>query len=47
MSFTNYDLRLPGEDKVLNTDDDLIVRDGLVMTVPEFESFKSSRTRVP
>ena len=40
VSFTNYDLRLPGEDKILNTDDDLIVRDGLIMTVPEFKEFK-------
>lgn len=47
VSFTNFELRLPGEDKVLNTDDDLIVRDGLVMTVPEYQSFISSRVRVP
>ena len=47
MSFTNYDLRLPGEDKVLNTDDDLIVRDGLVLTVSENQYFFPSRTRVP
>ena len=25
ISFTNYDLRLPGEDKILNNDDDLII----------------------
>lgn len=30
LTFTNYELRLPGADKVLNTEDDLIVRDGLV-----------------
>lgn len=30
LSFTNYDLRLPGYDKVLFTDDDLIVRDGVI-----------------
>lgn len=30
MSFTNYELRLPGEDKVLGTDDDFIVRDGII-----------------
>jgi type II secretory pathway pseudopilin PulG len=47
VSFTNYELRLPGEDKVLNTDDDLIVRDGLVMTIPEYHDFISSRNRVP
>jgi len=47
VSFTSYDLRLTGEDKVLNTDDDLIIHDGLVMTVPEYRDFTSSRTRVP
>jgi type II secretory pathway pseudopilin PulG len=31
VSFTSYELRLPGEDKIYNTDDDIIVRDGLVM----------------
>jgi hypothetical protein len=30
ISFTNYELHLPGADKVNGTDDDLIVRDGLV-----------------
>src|SRR2546423_10092591 len=35
ISFTNYDLRLPGEDKILYTDDDLMVSDGLVMTLTE------------
>lgn len=29
-SFTDYDLRLPGPDKIPGTDDDLIVRDGLI-----------------
>jgi hypothetical protein len=29
ISFTNYDLRLPGPDKLLNTEDDLIIRDGV------------------
>jgi hypothetical protein len=47
VTFTNYELRLPGEDKVLNTDDDLIVRDGLVMTLAEYKSFMASRTRLP
>jgi hypothetical protein len=28
--FTNYELRLPGVDKIMNTEDDLIVRDGVV-----------------
>jgi hypothetical protein len=29
LSFTDYELRLPGADKLLNTDDDLIVIDGV------------------
>ena len=44
VSFTNYELRLPGADKKLNTDDDLIVSDGLVMTVSEFAAYRASRT---
>lgn len=35
LSFTNYELRLPGPDKVLNTDDDLIVRDGVTYRTSE------------
>ena len=31
VSFTTYVLRVPGPDKLLNTDDDIIVRDGLIM----------------
>jgi hypothetical protein len=34
-------LRLPGADKKLNTDDDLMVRDGLIMTVSEFRVYTS------
>jgi hypothetical protein len=30
LSFTNYELTLPGVDKILGTEDDLIVRDGLI-----------------
>jgi hypothetical protein len=44
VSFTNYELRLPGPDKKLNTDDDLIVIDGLVMTASEFAAYRTSRT---
>ena len=47
VSFTNYDLRLPGADKKLNTDDDLIVSDGLVMTASEFAAYRSSRSSAP
>jgi hypothetical protein len=47
VSFTNYELRMPGEDKVLNTEDDLIVRDGLVLTLTEYKTFMTSRGRLP
>lgn len=47
VSFTNYELRLPGSDKKLNTDDDLMVRDGLIMTIPEFRDYIASRTSEP
>ena len=30
LAFTNYELRLPGVDKIMNSEDDLIVRDGVV-----------------
>jgi hypothetical protein len=45
ISFTNYDLRLPGEDKILGTDDDLIMRDGLIQKVSELPSAPSATTR--
>jgi hypothetical protein len=35
LSFTNYELRLAGIDKVLGTEDDLIVRDGLITKASE------------
>jgi hypothetical protein len=47
VSFTNYKLRLPGSDKKLNTDDDLIVEDGLVMTLPQFRDYVASRSSAP
>lgn len=31
ISFTNYELRLPGDDKKLNTADDWVMRDGLII----------------
>lgn len=30
VQFTDYELRLPGEDKILNTDDDWVMRNGVV-----------------
>jgi len=35
LSFTNYDLRLPGPDKVLRTEDDLLIRDGVIWKVSD------------
>jgi hypothetical protein len=35
VSFTSYELHLPGPDKVLNTEDDFIVTDGVVEKVSE------------
>lgn len=31
VSFTNYEIRLPGEDKILNTEDDWLMRDGVIL----------------
>jgi len=45
VSFTSYDLRLPGPDKVLNTDDDFIVHDGLVLKVSELPPSSSAATK--
>jgi hypothetical protein len=45
LSATNYELRLPGEDKVINNDDDLIVRDGVILTVAQsLEKIKPAAT---
>ena len=30
LAFTDYDLRLAGPDKVLGTDDDLVLRNGVI-----------------
>lgn len=35
ISFTNYELPLPGADKLLGTEDDLIVRDGVITKVAD------------
>lgn len=35
ISFTNYDLPLPGADKLMGTEDDLIVRDGVIIKASE------------
>jgi hypothetical protein len=33
LAFTNYVLRLPGEDKILGNEDDWVGRDGMIMKV--------------
>lgn len=35
LSFTNYELRLPGPDKVRGNEDDLVIRDGIISTSTE------------
>jgi hypothetical protein len=35
LSLTNYELQLPGADKLLGTEDDLIVRDGVIIQASE------------
>ena len=35
LSFTNYELRLPGADKLTGTEDDLILRDGVITKVAD------------
>lgn len=47
VSFTSYKLRLPGADKILNTDDDVIVEDGLIRPASELSSPSSAKTRTP
>jgi hypothetical protein len=49
VSFTSYELHLAGEDKILNTDDDIIVRDGLVMKASDStrRSPTASHSNVP
>lgn len=51
LSFTNYVLPLPGADKLLGTDDDLIVRDGVITKAADTPrrgvSSSTSQTRKP
>jgi hypothetical protein len=45
VSFTIYELRLPGEHKLLGTDDDFIMRDGLIMKASDPPPSSSGATR--
>ena len=52
LSFTNYDLPLPGPDKIMGTEDDLIVRDGVIYKAAEIphrgvNPTSTTRTRKP
>jgi hypothetical protein len=46
ISFTNYELLMPGADKILGTEDDLIVRDGLIQKASEAPRRPGSTTGV-
>lgn len=37
LAFTNYDLRVPGPDKLFGTEDDLLIRDGVIWQVSEMK----------
>ncbi|HEX8459616.1 MAG TPA: hypothetical protein VF656_20145 [Pyrinomonadaceae bacterium] len=43
LSFTNYKLRLPGKDNLLGTEDDLMIRDGVIIPAPPLPQ-NTSRT---
>ena len=52
LAFTNYELRLPGVDKIMNSEDDLIVRDGVVHKASDsphrgVSSTSAAQTRQP
>jgi hypothetical protein len=49
ISFTSYKWRLPGEDNILNTNDDLILEDGIIKRVSDLSprSTSVSRPNVP
>lgn len=47
VSFTSYELRLPGKDKKPNTEDDLVVRDGLILTLSELRDYRAARSSAP
>jgi hypothetical protein len=46
LSFTNYELPLPGPDKQLGTEDDLILRDGVVYKASETPRYAGSTTSI-
>ena len=44
LSFTNYKLRLPGKDNTLGTEDDLMIRDGMIVPAPPLPQTQSRTT---
>jgi len=46
ISFTNYHLRLAGDDKILGTDDDLVLSDGLISKVSDLPKRDAVKTVV-
>jgi len=44
LSFTNYQLRLPGEDKITGTEDDWVIRDGMVMKLSDISKGSVGRS---
>jgi hypothetical protein len=44
ITLTNYELALPGRDKVIGTDDDLYIRDGLIRAAPRSAAAAPSLT---
>jgi hypothetical protein len=47
VTFTNYELRLPGEDKILGNEDDWLMRDGIVRPVSALEASSTSSSSAP
>jgi hypothetical protein len=47
VSFTNYELRLPGEDKILNTEDDWLMRDGVILKPSAFKQEAKQSSQQP
>jgi hypothetical protein len=45
VSFTSYELRLAGPDKIPNNEDDIIIRDGVVMKASDLLTQPTTRTR--
>ena len=47
LALTNYELVLPGRDKILGTDDDLRIRDGLIAERGPRAATNAAESRIP